>query len=271
MYMYNGNLVNKELSLGYQYGYGVFETIKVLNGKLIFFKEHTERLFEGCSKLEINFKYTLNELFHISKNFLNKTNFKNGSLKLIVSKNKDSSDLLITLNNKIYTKSQYEKGFKIKISSIKKSETSILSKIKSLNYMENIYCLNKAKAAGYDETIFLNSKNYICEGTISNIFFIKNKKLYTPSLKNGLLNGIIRSKIIEICRQNSIDITEGNYTLEDLLKADEIFLTNSLMGVMPVLKVNNVNFKNFTEYNFFKNKIKLYESLNENFGGLNNG
>ena len=264
MYLYNETLINEELSLGYQYGYGVFETIKILNGDLIFFKEHIKRLLEGCSKLEINFKYSSKDLWFLSKTFLNKTNLKNGSLKLIVSKNKKNSDLLITANNKLYTKSQYEQGFKIKIAPIKKSETSILSTIKSLNYIENIYCLNKVKNEGYDEVIFLNSKNYICEGAISNIFFIKNNKLYTPSLENGVLNGIIRNKIIEICKRDSIELIEGNYTIKELVKADAVFLTNSLMNVMPVLKINNLSFKINDEYKFFNNEIKLYE----NFGGL---
>ena len=109
---------------------------------------------------------------------------------------------------------------------------------------------------GYDEPIFLNSKNQITEGATSNIFVVVKNKIYTPKLSCGLLNGIVRQYII-----SNYDIIETEMDLEFLNNADEIFLTNSLFGIMPV---NNLEKKVFKSQKISKEIFNYYKKYIEN-------
>ncbi|MGL5766315.1 MAG: aminotransferase class IV, partial [Sarcina sp.] len=115
--------------------------------------------------------------------------------------------------------------------------TSIYSYIKSSNYFENLFERNKALKRGFNECIFLNEQGFITECSMSNIFWIKDGIIYTSSLKCGLLNGILRTWVLK----NYI-VIKGEFLLENLLKADGVFITNSIIGVMKVVKINNIEF-----------------------------
>jgi branched-subunit amino acid aminotransferase/4-amino-4-deoxychorismate lyase len=95
-----------------------------------------------------------------------------------------------------------------------------------------------AKKAGFDEAVILNELGYITEGTRSNIFFIKDKQLCTPALTCGCLPGITRQAVFALAKECHLDLCEGKFTLRDLAQAEEAFLTNSLMGVMPLTSLN---------------------------------
>lgn len=140
------------------------------------------------------------------------------------------------------------------LSSIRRNETSPFTFHKTLNYGDNILEKRAAVNAGIDEKIFLNTKGQICEGTVSNIFFVKEKKLYTPTLSCGLLPGILRAYILE-----TYDVEETVLYPEDLVKFDECFLTNSLMGIMPLFQIENVAFKERTVTNLLrKSYLEMY-------------
>ncbi len=148
----------------------------------------------------------------------------------------------------------------MEISEFKRNPSSILSGIKSVNYLENIYALREAKKLGSHEVLFLDYKNYVSEGATSNIFFIKDKIIYTPTKECGLLQGIIRRKVIDIIETNkNLQLKQGFFSLKKLLEADEVFLTNSIMGIMPVSKIKH------TTYDLKKNHITnlLIEKLNK--------
>jgi 4-amino-4-deoxychorismate lyase len=101
--------------------------------------------------------------------------------------------------------------------------------------------LRKAKDEGFDEVLFFNEKGYLAEGAISNIFIVRENRLYTPGLENGLLNGILRRKLFE---QESFAVEEKNIEPEFINQADEIFITNSLLKLMPIRSIENTKFKN---------------------------
>ena len=88
---------------------------------------------------------------------------------------------------------------------------------------------------GYNDVLFLNEKGFICETSCANIFFIKNDKIFTPFSQNGLLNGIIRKWIIE-----NYNVLEKNIKLSEINDFDEVFVSNSLVGIMPVNSINNI-------------------------------
>src|SRR5208283_2586509 len=114
--------------------------------------------------------------------------------------------------------------------------------IKSLNFLNNILAKIEAKRADADEAIMLNASGHLAEGTVSNIFFLNNGVLQTPSVKCGILDGITRALVIDLSIKNEIPVKEGDFEPEDLYGAGEVFITNSTMEVMPVSRVDKVHF-----------------------------
>lgn len=228
---------------GLLYGYGVFETILLKEKKLIYLEEHYNRLIKAVERLKINMDLSFEKLSLYFNLYTEKNSLENSILRVTILKNRDSFDILITHRENKYKSSKYREGFKIEISEFKRNPHSIISGIKSVNYLENIYALRAAKEVGSDEVLFLDCKNHISEGATSNIFFIKDGIIYTPTKECGLLKGIIRGKIIEIIDKNKhLKLKQGFFPLKKLLEADEVFLTNSIMGIMPVSKIHHTSY-----------------------------
>ena len=243
----NGTLISTDdafvsaMGEGYNYGFGLFETLKIVNGNIIFLKEHVNRLEKGCIDLDLQFEYNEATLQGYAKDLLLSNHITNGSLKILYAKNKEQYSLLITTNENKYTEDLYKKGYQICFAAGKRNPHTKLTYIKSNNYLENLLEKTKANKMGYEEAIYSNTEGFLSEGTYTNIFFVKNNKVFTPSITCGLLPGIMRDKVIEIIQKHSIKLEVGQFQKENLLEADEIFLTNSLMEIMPVMKLVDRN------------------------------
>ena len=214
-----------EIDSGFFFGKGVFETILVKN-KAIFLSKHIERLNKSIRFLNIGEKISEDKILELIEKF----NIKNCVLKIIVTER----NLVLSTRNINYKTEDYLKGFSLKISESIRNSKSKLTYIKSINYLENILEREEAIKSGYDEVIFFNENGYLSEGSMSNIFIIKNNKIFTPDINQGLLPGIIRNFIVK--RYNVI---EKKITLEELFNADEIFITNSILGIMKISKIEN--------------------------------
>lgn len=221
---------NIKMDSGLFFGKGVFETILVKNNA-VFLEEHIRRLNNSIINLKLGELIALNEV----KKFIKEKNIRNKALKIIIT----DKNLIYTTREIKYTKEHYEQGFNVRFSQVLRNSTSKIVNFKTLNYLENIIEYELCQSNGFNESIFLNEKNYICEGCTSNIFIIKDKKIYTPSLKCGLLPGIVREWVIK-----TFDVIEKEITKDELLNSDEVFLTNSLVGVIKVSKVENKLFNN---------------------------
>ncbi|CUQ08997.1 hypothetical protein BH721_04565 [Clostridium baratii] len=242
---------NVKLDNGLFFGQGVFETILVKDS-LLFLDYHLKRLEEGLKVLNLEPFYEKEEALKL----IEKLNLKDKVLKITVT----DKNVVITTRDIPYKDSDYEKGFKLKTSRVLRNSTSILPKIKSTNYIENIIEKKKATLEGYNDVVFYNEKGYLCETSTSNIFCIKNNKLFTPKLENGLLNGTVRSFIIE-----NYDVEETFITKDNLLKMDEVFVTNSLFGIMKIKCIDEIRFNK----TIFTDKIR--ENYNEIINGPNGG
>lgn len=231
-----------KISEGLLYGYGVFETIKVLNRKPIYLLEHFNRIENSSKVLGINIDLDFENFKNKIMNEINKFEKDTFALRISFLKNKENSDIIINKREIVYTRKMYEDGFKLTFSKILKNETSKVVYHKTLNYLENLIELKNSKEEGYNEVIFLNTKGYISECATSNIFVIKNKKLYTPKIESGILNGIIRGKIISHFKKMGMEVYERNMGRDFLVNGDEIFITNSIMGIMPIAEVNNLKY-----------------------------
>jgi branched-chain amino acid aminotransferase len=143
-----------------------------------------------------------------------------------------------------YPKAYYEEGLKLIISSVRRNLKEALNpQIKSLNFLNNILAKIEAIKADVDESLMLNASGFLAEGTISNIFFVKDDILCTPSVGCGILDGITRTVVIDLASQNGITAKEGEFRPEDLFASSEVFITNSTMEVMPVRRVDDKHFK----------------------------
>lgn len=235
----NGSIIERSQntivsSEGYNFGYGVFETIKVQDEKLVLFNKHMERLESALSLIEMELNMSREQIEKDCYGLLKQNDLKGGALKIIVSKAGESSDVVISTRDTNYTEDMYKDGFKLSLSKVRRNPDSIIPYIKSLNYMENIIERREALRRGCDDCLFLNTRGYVAETSISNIFFLRDDKLMTPKLGSGILDGVVRSTLIRIAKSLKFELIEGDYTLRDIASAEEVFLTNSLMGIMPV-------------------------------------
>jgi branched-chain amino acid aminotransferase len=133
----------------------------------------------------------------------------------------------------------YENGVTVIIASTRRNLPSALSpQIKAITFLNNILAKREAIAAGAFDSVLLNWEGHLTECTISNLFFVKDGRLRTPALECGLLDGITRGIVIRLAEELHIRVEEGRYTVGDLYQADECFLTNTSMEIMPVSTVD---------------------------------
>ena len=217
---------------GLFFGKGVFETI-LWKDKPVFLEEHLNRLKGALEQIGM---LPLEEAE--LRQYLDKLNINNKAVKITVT----PLNIIITQRNIPYKEEDYNRGMKLTVSKVRRNSTSRLCYIKSTCYIENIIEKEEAKKKGFDDVIFLNENGYITETSCANIFIVKNNELFTPRITDGLLDGIIRRKIIE-----NFKVEEKSITFEELNKSDEMIITNSLMGAMSVKKLDDIKYQN-SEY-----------------------
>ena len=247
---WNGEIVEASkiqffcLSEGMLYGYGAFETMKFADAKVCFFTEHWARLLATCDFLGLSLAFRqdvvlnkINELIHLS-------GMNSGGVRLALFKNDNTSDLLVNLMPQKYKVADYEKGFSLMVSNTRKYSGDPYLRHKTNNYLHNIQTLTEAKKHGFNDALFLNENAIITESCIANVFFVSEYKqeLYTPSVDCGLLPGVVRSKVLEVAKSLGIQSIEGAYRLDILETATECFMTNSLLEIMPVYKIDDKQF-----------------------------
>jgi len=125
-------------------------------------------------------------------------------------------------------------GLSLAVSPYRITTSSPLTGIKSLNYLDRILSREEARGRDFDEAIVLNERGEIVSATTANIFWVKSGTVHTPNLSTGIIAGVTRANVIEIAAKQFIPVVEGVYEMPDLIDAEEIFLTSSVVGVAPV-------------------------------------
>ncbi|MCX7917719.1 MAG: aminotransferase class IV [bacterium] len=269
---FNGKRIDGEklnfydLRRGFLYGDGIFETLIYVNKKVFRFEQHWKRLKKGAQicNLKVPEREEIKKLIlDILKEFENKSYYIRINLwrknppTFSPKDERESNYLIIIREFEPYLEKFYEEGIKCAVSKkVRRNEKSIISRVKSLNFLENIIMKIETEENKVDDVIVLNTSNYISEGSVSNIFFVKEDRVYTPSLECGCLDGITRKVVFEICEKEKIKIEEGFFKLEFLKEVDEIFFTNTLMGILPVKEING----------YFKmKKLNIVQYLRERY------
>lgn len=233
------------LDHGFTVGDGVFETIKVENGQPIFLSRHLKRLQQSADKMQLRIPQT-EELKMASYEVLSQPEImkvETGRLRITVSSGPSelgsSRGEGWTLVIVFATAKPWPPTAKVIISDIVRNEHSPLAGAKTTSYAENVLALKKAHEAGASEAILLNLAGNVSEGTGSNIFIVKNGTVITPPTSDGILAGITRDAVIESIPVH-LRFSELSFSKQDLLAADEVFLTSSTRDIQPVDQVDDV-------------------------------
>jgi 4-amino-4-deoxychorismate lyase len=235
---------------GLAYGDGVFETIRVFPRTFLQISDHLSRLYRGLSRLGMPFSL---DQKNVLSNFLDQhilpLIYDESVVKIIVSRGEGGRGYLApehcihSIIIGILPAPDYQnhraKGVSLSISPVPISSNRFLSGIKHLNRLENVMAKRFLKVADF-EAIMLNERQELVECIQSNLFWVEKGILYTPSLHQSGVQGTYRKGIIE--NQESYTVQIGHYSLPDLMAADEVFITNSLMGVVPVIHIAGTSF-----------------------------
>ena len=245
-----------ELDQGYQFGLGAFETIALEHGHPVFLERHLNRMEKAAEFLKLGSLesrgITCEEVLDYLVNIAEEEK-QHGALKIMLSE----KNVVFQVRGNHYREEQYRQGFVMDFSEIRRNETSPLVGYKTMNYGDCILEKRAAAEAGMDERIFLNTCEEISEGTISNIFFVRGGKLETPAMGCGLLPGIIREYLCET------EEAEETVIYQEMLNHyEECFVTNSLMGIMPVKQLGDRTFTQFGRTLDLREKyLKLIQNL----------
>jgi branched-subunit amino acid aminotransferase/4-amino-4-deoxychorismate lyase len=221
------------LSEGFLFGRGVFETVRVMGGRPVFFQDHMARMREAMFRLGIAPAPEFIEAFgrRLEENalrLLEVNAVERGSIKVVAYAERGGVGELILTRENAYPDEQYARGFSL-VSDHRGRGPAPLAAAKTLNYLGNILAKRGAQTRGADEPLFVDSSAFVLEGATTNIFAAKGEALVTPPLASGILPGIARAKVMSL-----VGAKEEPLSLAQLLAADEVFVTNALLGVMPV-------------------------------------
>lgn len=257
MYIHvNGELIPKEeahispFDHGYLYGIGLFETIRVYNRHPFLLDDHIERLNKGLQMIRINFecstdvwKTRIDELLQVNgySDAYIRINISAGigELGLTANPYDDPTTIIfskpLSVNGKISEKAAT-------ILKTKRNSPEGVFRLKSHHFLNNVLAKQELGNNPRREGIFLNEKGYIAEGIVSNVFWVKDRIVYTPALETGILNGVTRKFICSLLRRKQIELKEGFYEPDHLYDADEAFMTNSIQGIVPFYAVDKRHF-----------------------------
>lgn len=220
------------LSRGFAFGYGVFETMKFIDRRPCFFGEHLQRLIEAAKGARLEVTIDEKKLRAQAVQLFEVLAVDSGVFKIVITDKEGETSLAMFVRSSGF--SGDEAPSRVCSSAVVKSSQAFTSRHKSLNYMESLLELEKAKDSGFDECLFRNEFGQLTECSVANIFMVSGNVLKTPALECGLLDGIVRRKVIELANDLGLSTEEGLYSEVDMLAADEAFLTSSGKGPRSV-------------------------------------
>lgn len=257
----NGQFVSEEQAAvsifdrGFLYGDGLFETLLVRNAKPFRWTQHLERLHRGAEFLKIRLPFSPEELQKFASDLILRNEMREGLLRLTLSrgvglrgyssKGADRPTLTMTLYPTSQNSIALQNGerWKLMTSSVRLPAGEALAQFKTCNKLSQILARTEADDANVDEALLLNTDGYVVEGASSNLFWISNRAVCTPPLVSGILSGVTRAVVLEICESLQVETREANITPAQLKEADGIFVSLSSRGVMEAEFLEGVRLK----------------------------
>lgn len=235
---------------GFLYGDGVYETVRVYGYKIFRAEKHWKRLAQSLKGIHLSIPWSYSYLTRACVETVRANRLKECLVRVTISRGsgelgydpstcKKPTLVIFALPVRNDLSQLWEKGVKVAVAKIRRNHPRSLDPaIKSTNCLNGILAKMDSLKKNAFEGVFLNLDGYLAEGTISNISVIKEGVIKTPPLKCGILDGVTRSAMIEISKQEKIKVRETYIKYHELLAADEVFLTSTTMEVMPVTNVD---------------------------------
>lgn len=235
---------------GLLYGDGVFEGIRVYNGKIFEHEAHLIRLYKSAKVIRLTIPMDLPTLKRAVEETVKANHIYDGYIRLVITRGpgdlgmnpflcKHACIIIIVDKIRLYPQELYEKGLKVvSVSTIRNHPMSLPPQVKSMNYLNNIFAKIEAVDAGADEAILYNHEGYVAEASGDNIFIVSDGTLCSPPVQVGSLDGITRQVVIKLAQQEGIPFAEKNLTRFDLYTADELFLTGTAAEVIGVVEMD---------------------------------
>lgn len=236
---------------GFLYGDGVYETLRVYQGKIFRAEEHWKRLRHSLEGIHLKIPWTQRQLTAFSIKTVQANRLKECLVRVTLTRGagelgydpascKKPTLAIVAVPVRSDLEELWKKGVKIAIAKTQRNHPKTLNpSIKSINCLNGIFAKMESLKKNAFEGVFLNLDGYLAEGTISNIFLIKSGILKTPSLDCGILNGVTRNAVIETAKNLDFQVLETRLKPFELFEADESFLTSTTMELMPVVQVEN--------------------------------
>ena len=254
---------------GFLLGDGVWEGIRLHNNRLIHFNNHIDRLYDGARSIAMEIHLTKKEIKAAVLKTLKKNNMiSNTHIRLIVSRGLKSTPyqhpkvtvsdptIVIIPEYKKLNEETFDKGIRLASVKTRRDFTVQDPKINSLSKMNCISACIEAEILGVDEGLMYDPNGFVSTCNSTNFFIITNNEVWTSS-GEFCLNGVTRGSVIKLCKDNNIIVHEKNFSIEEVLNADEAFVTGTFAGILPVVEIDGVTFK---KGDFTKRLSNLYRT-----------
>ena len=235
---------------GYLYGDGIYETMRAYGGKIFLLKRHLSRLKRSADAIALALPLPLEKIGDALIEALTVNKLREAYIRIQVSRGTGEIGLdpalclaptmvILVKPFKDYPPELYRDGVAVAVVNTRRNHPLAQDpSIKSTNFLNNILAKIESLKANAYEGIMLNWKGYVAEGTISNIFTVKKDVLHTPHLDTGILEGITRDLVLSLAKRLQVPVKEAMLRPRDLLRADECFITNTTLEIMPVTIVD---------------------------------
>ena len=256
-YIYlNGELVPPERATvsvfdhGLLYGDGVFEGIRIYNGRIFRLHEHLHRLYDGAHAIYLEIPMAVEEMQQAVVETVRANELREGYIRLVVTRGPGDLGLdprkcakptvfIIADDIALYPQRYYDEGLHVITCSTRRNSPEALDpSIKSLNYLNNIMGKIETIHAGVPEGIMLSSDGYVAECTGDNLFVVQHGRVLTPPVSVGNLAGITAAVAMELLRGMAVPVVVENFRILTVYSADELFLTGTAAEIIPVVKVD---------------------------------
>jgi len=232
---------------GFLYGDGVFEAIRVYNGKIFKFDEHMDRLYESAKIINLEIPLYKDEFKRIVIETIRKNNYRDCYIRPQVTRGSGllgadpttckRSTIIVYVTPPPTLKK--EKSIRAIVSSYRRPPSFVSPpESKMTQYINNILAKIEAKGRGADDAILLDIRGFVSEGSGWNIFLVKNRDVVTPSCTSSILMGITRNVVMQILKELNYQIAQRDVTLSELFTADEVFGTGSGTEITPIIEIN---------------------------------
>ncbi|HSW57901.1 MAG TPA: aminotransferase class IV [Dehalococcoidales bacterium] len=228
---------------GFLFGYGLYETCRVYQGRLFRLDDHLARLEKSARAL--NIPCQISRLKEAALETVRLNPFENARLRLTLTPGPGSpaadirscsspTTLVTVVEYKPFPAETYKKGFRVIVFNLRRNSQSLLAGMKSISFIESMLARQEARIREVDDALLLNDRGSLAEASSSNVFLVSGGVLITPAEGSGLLPGITRQVVIELAQAAGLKCREKDIQPPEMQKAEEVFITNSMIEIMPV-------------------------------------